>query len=314
MIIKPGSMKKEQLISKVGEILFLAVIAGLIIFFSFGFLPNQEAIKIQDAVKQKLISVKLNSTGKYSGKSMQVTLKNLTGKTQQIQLPAGTVFIADTSAEQNIYMPEDATIVLQPKQSKTTSIEGYCCEPSDRGPKENSPFKLSFTENKDLLALNKVIKGKKLSEDIKQNAVWATINKELSPINEYNDHQSGSSSDPADIVRLRQDMSAELNIPDAWYNTHQNVSMDANRRIVLEPTEISGAITIKINGNTTLKEVIKNEKGEIIDNDMKPYTINKTGNLTYSFNLKVRGWDPGKYYVIVTANSKEVLKQEFAIN
>ncbi|MCX6181048.1 MAG: hypothetical protein NT150_03865 [Bacteroidetes bacterium] len=307
-------MNSEKLINKISKFLLLANITVGIVFISLGFLPNQESVKIQDAVKQKLVTVKLNSTGQHSGKSMQVTLKNLTGKTQHIQFPAGTVFIADTSSEQNIYMPEDAMIVLQAKESKTTTMEGYCCEPNDRSPKEHSTFKLSYTDNKDLLALNKIVKGKKLSEDIKQTAVWATINKELSPINEYNDHESGSSSDPADIARLRQAMSTEMSIPDSWYNTQQNISMDANRRILIEPLEISGAITIKINGNTTLKEVIKNEKGEVIDDDMKPYTINKTGNLTYSFNLKVRGWEVGKYYVVVTANNKEVLKQEFVIN
>jgi hypothetical protein len=315
MITNTKDMEKEEVImSKGAAMIFLLVMSGWIIFFSFGFLSGNEKTSLQDAVKQKLVSLKLVSTGQYHGKSMQVILQNLTNKTQQIQLPAGTVFIADTSNEQNIYMPEDATIVLQPKANKITSIEGYCCEPSDRSPHGTSTFKLGFTDNKDLLTLNTLMKGKKLSEDMKQSAVWAAVNKELSTINEYNDHQSESSSDPTDIVRLRQAMAAEMSIPDVWYNTRQNVSMDANRRIIREPIEISGAITIKINGNTTIKEVIKNEKGEIIDNDMKPYTINKVGGLTYSFNLKVRGWEKGKYYVVVTANAKEILKQEFVIN
>ncbi|MFM7024049.1 MAG: hypothetical protein ACKOXB_13845 [Flavobacteriales bacterium] len=294
--------------------LFSLMGASLIVFIVLAFLPTQEPLKIQDAVQKKVVSLKMESTGQYSGKSMLITLKNLSNKEQRIQFPAGTVFIADTASEQNIYMPADAMIVLKGKESKTTTLEGYCSEPSDRSPKEKATFQLSFTSNQNLLTLNKLIKGKKLSEDMKQTAVWAAVNKDLSTIHSHNETQSGSSDNSAEIAQLRQAMAAEMNIPDVWYNTHNNVTMGPDRRIIMEPVEISGSITIKINGNTVIKEVIKNEAGEIIDNDMKPYTINKVGNLTYSFSMKVRGWEKGKYFVVVTANSKEILKQEFAVN
>jgi hypothetical protein len=44
-----------------------------------------------------------------------------------------------------------------------------------------------------------------------------------------------------------------------------------------------------------------------------PMHFPRKGHYEYEFKLTVRGWEKGKYYVLVKAGEKQLLKQEFEI-
>ncbi len=304
-------METGSVIRRAVDFILLTIVAVLITFLTTSFFTEEE-ISIHDAVNKKLIQIEASSTGSHSGEAIKLLIKNLSNKSCKINIPAGTMFVADINEEQNIFVPNSSVVLLKGNENKNLIVEGYCSESSDQSPAPNSTFKLTFTDNKNLIKLTQLMKDKKLSPSIKQEAVWCAANGDgLSNLNLDNDVQTASNGE--DIRSLREAIASEMNIPNNWYNTQRRTEVNENREIVYTPVEVRGKISIYVNKACDVSQKVMNEKGEVVDNGLTPFHVPRALNMTYEFSLKVSGWEKGKYFVIVNAGEKEILKQEFEI-
>src|SRR6478609_872006 len=130
-------------------ILTLAIVAVFISSYCYMSLP----IELIQAIRDKKISVVVTSTGNYSGKCMELQVENLTNVPYALTIAAGTIFIPEDEGEQTILVPQKNILVLQPSETKLTTVGGYCTELRDRCPRTSSSFTISKTTNQALTNL-----------------------------------------------------------------------------------------------------------------------------------------------------------------
>ena len=96
------------------------------------------------------------------------------------------------------------------------------------------------------------------------------------------------------------------------YSTKRTPEISADRNIVNAAVEINGKIDIKVVKPMQLIGVVKNEVGEVVWK--YPYrTSLPAGDIVFDFNLHVRNWRKGNYYMIYTCEGVELVNQKFTI-
>lgn len=262
------------------------------------------SITIQEGEKQALIKSSVTSKGGHSGDCINLELINSSNKAQNILVPAGTVFIADESSEQNILVTKDIFCQLTGGQKKKINISGYCCEMSDSSPDNGSTFKVSTHSNDKVIQLVNFLKTKNYDEDALQSAVWCVAN----------DASLGSvyCDDEKQTNELRDKICEITGKEKVWYTATQNYSLDEQRRIVREPVEVKGNLTTTIDKPMDVKNEVYNANNELL-HTTPAMKFPRKGKYDYEFFLKVTGWEEGKYYILVKGGNQELMKLDFEI-
>jgi len=281
-------------------ILTLAIVAVFISSYCYMSLP----IELIQAIRDKKISVVVASTGNYSGKCMELEVKNLTNVPYTLTIEAGTIFIPEDEGEQTILVPQKNVIVLLPSEIKPILVGGYCTELKDRCPRTSSTFTISKTTSqplKDLIQCMAPLKS--LDESLIQQSVWCVTDGE-SP--------SNLPMDAINSKTLRAFLFKQSGQTDSWYSTKRTPEIATDRSIVNSAVEITGKIDIKATKPIELVSVVKNEAGDVVWK--YPYrTSLPAGDIVFDFNLKVRNWKKGNYSIIYTCEGVELVNQKFTI-
>ena len=292
---------------KKGKMIFIGMLAGGLISFCFKGDVKQTAVvsmNLQDAEKQLVVKSGITSKGNYSGDCMNLQLKNLKTTPASITIPAGTVFIADNSTEQNILVTQDIICQLKGGESKTVDITGFCCEKNDSAPDEGSTFKTSKHSDEKVIKLAEFLKGKNYDTHTIQDAVWCVANgAPVSNIYAENPEQQ------KELMKFVCDLTGQKEV---WYTSKQDHQMDEQRRIVSSPVEINGMLSCDIDKPVNVSNYVYDSENKLL-HTMGPMLFPRKGHYSYEFKLTVEGWEKGKYYVIVKAGDKQLLKQDFEI-
>jgi len=282
-------------------ILALTILTVLISSYCYTSSPTDLIQAIQD----KKIHVSVASTGNYSGKCIALKVKNLTNAPCTFVIAAGTIFIPGDEGEQTILIPQKNVIVLQPAESKPVMVSGYCTELRDRCPQTSSTFTISKTSSQPLLDLIECMAPlKNLDESLVQQSVWCVTDAE-SPSNLPIDDAINSKT-------LRAFLFKQAGQTDTWYSTKRVPEVAPDHSIVNTAFEVNGKMDIKAIKPMELLSVVKNEAGEVVWK--YPYkTTLPAGDIVFDFNLKVRGWKGGNYFIIYTCEGVELVNQKFTI-
>lgn len=293
---------------KKGKMILFGILTGGLISLCFKMEVKTSTIvsmNLQDAEKNLVVKSGITSKGSYSGDCMNLSLTNLKSTPTSITIPAGTVFIADNSSEQNILVTQDIICQLKGKEIKTVDISGYCCEKSDAAPDEGSTFKTSKHTDEKVLKLADFLKGKNYDPHTIQEAVWCVANG--APVSNI---YSENPTHQKEIMKFVCDLTGQK---ETWYTSKQNHEMNAQRQIVSTPVEVNGMLSCDIDKPVYVSNSIYTGDGKLIYEMGNPMHFPRKGHYEYEFNLTVEGWEKGKYYVLVKAGEKQLLKQEFEI-
>ena len=282
-------------------ILALTCIAILISSYSYQSMP----VELIQAIQDKKISVVVASTGGYSGKCIELEIKNLTNVPISLTIAAGTIFIPQDEGEQTILVPQKNVLALQAAETRSATVGAYCTELTDRCPQKNSTFTISKNANQILTDLIQFITPlKNLDEGLIQQSIWCITNGE-----------NPSNVTGANVVHakaLRDFLFKRTGQVDTWYSTKRIPEITADHSIVNTALEVIGKIDIKAVKPMELIGVVKNEAGEVVWK--YPYrTCLPAGDIVFDFNLKVRGWKSGNYFIIYTCEGVEMVNQKFTI-
>lgn len=283
----------------------LAVIALTLLFIIFSFSDNTYSVQttLHDALKSNTISADAISNGKYSGKSVQLTLKNNTKQSIKLLIPAGTTYAPENDDEQTLIQMEEQLITLAPNGSTNASIGAFCTESNDRCPTESNAFKIGKSSNPKFEKLVNYVKGKNISKTTYQDAVWAV-----------SDNKSVSHIDaelPVD-KEFRKFVASITGQKDTWYTTPQNVSVDEQGNFNHETVLIHGDLSFTCARGAKVYQDIHKGNGEVFFQSNRSMTA-ASGNVHYNFRLSVRGWERGKYYIRIHDGTKELSRYEFEI-
>ncbi|MFT5779276.1 MAG: hypothetical protein ACI837_002233 [Crocinitomicaceae bacterium] len=277
-------MKKLSLLPK---ILFLSCFCFIALSFVVKLEPT--TVELNQAIKSNQITAEIISNGKYSGKSVELSLTNTSKKSLTIKIPAGSAYMPADDGEQTLIQLEEDMIVLKKGETMKRTIAAFCSEASDGCPSSSSAFSLSATTNDKLKQMIAYMKGKKISKKSYQDAVWAVT-----------DGRSISNIQADDKVTkdFRQYVAKLLGKEDTWYTSPQQYSVDPRGNINSETVVISGELKFASDGILAIHEEVYDSEGNIMFSS-PPGTPRKSQNVTMKFRIRVQGWEVGTYTVKV---------------
>lgn len=281
--------------------------AAGICFILLGFQSRKyetKTVSLQEALRQKRITARFVSTGKYAGASITCKLTNLTAAPVRIHMPAGTFFTPEDSGEQSLLLPQEKMITLAPKAATEQVIDGFCTEASDRCPGAGSKFSLAAQTIPKMQELTDFMKAKKYPQQVLQDAIW-TLTDKHAVSNVYADGVAG-------IKELRTKLCQLTGQKETWYNSPQQHTVDASGNIRQETVAINGQLSFTCNKGAKVHEEVHNSAGKVLFK-MKDTAIVYSGNVDFEFKIRVTGWEKGTYTVKVMEGTKVLTTYAFAV-
>lgn len=288
----------------------ISVLACLL-FLVFAFnkkassLFDVETISLEQAIKDKLISITFQSNGSYSGKSLLCKVKNLKAKSFKISVPAGSYFKAPSEDEQNLIVPQEQIFVMNANESKNVLVNGFCCNLSNRAPKKDGNFTLIPSKApKEMPKLLVFLKGKKYEDHTLQDAIWAITNKSSVTNIRGDDEKS--------ITALRKELFAITGQKEDWYQSPQQTTVNEDRSINRETASIMGDLEYEAKKGAKVHTEVHSPEGEV---KMKTddNVLGMSGTLSFHFEVAVKGWKKGKYQVKIIENTKVIKSYDFNV-
>lgn len=291
-------MKKASKIFLVGGL----ALTGLAMKVNHMVIADEAKVNLDVAIKGGLVNTDFSGNGSYSGQCLKMNLTNKSSKNITITVPAGTMFKPSDDGAQNILVPEDQMFVLKPGETKLNLVRGFCCEASDKAPSENMKFTLSSRMDAKMKQLYEAVKGKHYPNGALQEAIWC-VSDGHAVSNVY--------ADGRDLRPLKQALYKITGQKETWYNTPQNHTVDDDGNISHETTSVNGLV--KFSAQKTCK--VHNEIWDGTKLKLKnPNEFNvPKGNVEYDFEIKVKGWEKGTYFVKVFEDEKVIHTQEFKL-
>jgi len=267
--------------------------------------PATENISIDDALRQKLITLKATSNGKFSHESVVLVAQNLSTKNITIAIPPCYSFYPSDEGEQTLITTEEQLIVLNSKAQIKQLIKAYCSESSDTAPTANTSFTFGNTKRQDLQKLMAYTAKNKVSAEALQDAIWA-VSDGHSIANIF--------AETKEDKDLRQYVAETTGRENPWYTSPQNHQLNAARNIVSETVKIEGDLVFSLSENSSIYQEIRNKAGEVKMKGTKTLDLTRSNNIKFHFRIEVTGWEKGEYDVFVmSTKNKLVTKYSFAV-
>lgn len=277
----------------------------LIIFTaSYAIHSNSKTYEALDVhLRQENIEAKAISKGGHTGDCILLSLMNKTFDSLYIRVEPGRRLISEEFETQDILIVKEELICLGPKETKTVTLNGYCCQSSLKSPHKEEEFSIGIMEDKPLVELAEFINFGEYSKGAIQSAIWVISN----------NHKIASvcAGDNENDKKLRRRVAEITEKPDPWYC----IKYEEQDSVVFSDkhTLITGDFSYYIKHYCTIDIVIRNNKSgllTILANDI-PYQM---GHYTYNLEQLIIGWPKGKYELLVIEdNSNYILKKEIEL-
>lgn len=295
--MKPRTSLRKIALLPIGVLLFLLAISAQ------KEPPAEREITLTEGIGDKSLEADIRSIGKHSGRSVKLTVTNLTSKPIKINVPSGTAYCPEDDEEQTLIQLEDDFFVLEPKATKTHFIAAFCSELHDMSPSDGGKFKLSKSTNKKLNEAIAYLKGKNVDKSTFQDAVWAiTDNSSVSSIEAKNPQTQAFRTYLAELTGQK----------DTWYTSIQRHTVTPERRIVREPVIVRGKLEFPSVGTSVIRQEVVDKDG-VVKFAMPEATPKKSAKVTMEFAVKVGGWDPGEYTVRILKDDVELKTYPFTL-
>jgi hypothetical protein len=146
-------------------------------------------ISISEALKNKMIAIKVKSTSGHTGECLSVRMVNLKNSKLNIIIEAGRMFIPADSNVQNLIVVKRENIELAPNQVKTNKITAVCAQKDDASPRQDLTFTTGNFGNNEAKKFAEWLDTKAYYNNSNtQNAMW-TFTDNISPqFSIYSEH------------------------------------------------------------------------------------------------------------------------------
>jgi protein TonB len=128
------------------------------------------AISIEDAAKRGLIKLIIKGKGGYTGKVIELKIKNNTPNNLNLKLEAGRRLDSKDNTQQDILVTQAQEFYVYGNQQKNMNVNGMCCQASNTCPKANSDYLVGKMADSNLV---------KLASFIDQNKYYPTMSRRL---------------------------------------------------------------------------------------------------------------------------------------
>jgi hypothetical protein len=258
-----------------------------------------ESLNLHQAIKQGYLRADAISTGGSSAHCLSLTLKSLHNRSIEVRVTPGTLMTA--SDHQDILITREEVLVLQPHQSMKRDLYGFCTQPSEATPEENTAFKI--TEGSPVWQeLAALLQKENLNASAEQSVVWACTD-------EY----------PLSGVRLARGNRTELTalierergaeIP--FYETDYGDIL--NRPFERELLEVKGAMVHHTNKTGAASLKVYDPEGNMVYDIFEGKQLHSDATYTFRFRIMGTYLPEGEYKMVLTIGTEEARVERIVV-
>jgi hypothetical protein len=193
-------------------------------------------ISLQEALQNKLVSMKAQSLGGHSGYCMEVQLKNLNPDSLEVLLEPGYKLNSVKEVQQDILVIKEAVFVMRKGEEKKQTVYGFCCQNHNLSPSKGAMYNDKAKQDEKLKMLARFLNTTKFPDNIVQQSVWAISDSiETASI--------GETGRDSQLVKLRGMVSAIKGEPVPDYSILQKTYTSPAGRIYMINMAIKGSMS-----------------------------------------------------------------------
>lgn len=248
-------------------------------------------ISVEDAVNKGIASVEFSGKGGYSGECVVLKIKNISDKDTVIRIEPGRRLVSADSSVQDILIIRELLLHLKGGEEQTADIFGFCCQSSNKGPRNKEVFSVGYMADSSWIKLAEFFNLNSYPVDIIQSSVWVMSNNHA--INSVNGADIKDKRKMGKLYKLLSDLKGlEYDFP--WYTL--SYVQDTSVVFSGKPDVLYGEVEYSLPNYSVVDITIRNESGSLIETLVNEQAQQRD-KYTYKFNLRVRDYKPGKYFL-----------------
>lgn len=252
---------------------------------------------LAEALSKKLVALDLRSTGGHQGECLKIICRNLHGQSLRLRVAQGQLLEPADSSQQTLVVAEAREWAVSAKAPAEVLLRTFCTQAGDLSPTSGSTFVLGALAAEHLRQLLQfmVEKGKSESSDA-QNAVWCMTN----------GHPLGSISDP-ELAKFTAELLGKN--PPGYTIKYRSAPPQPGER-----AELGKALVVEGNYRFTLDREEKlslrlyDTDGQLVK-VLRKDQLMRAGEYRSGLHLEVYNLQPGRYFVRLEKQNKELVKE-----
>ncbi len=134
-------------------------------------------INLSEAIEKKMVTTEgVNINGNYMGKTMSLSVTNISKETLVIKVDNGVVFKPEDPINQPMVIAGEPTLVIQPTKKNSVDVYTFCGNAPRHCPAKEHKYTYGYKASDTLIKVLQFIKTNSLYDDLGQSAVWAITN------------------------------------------------------------------------------------------------------------------------------------------
>ncbi len=292
---------------------FIPLLLVFILFLSFMAVvpfPKTETKKylsIEEAMKNKIVSVHFTGKGGYSGECVELNIQSLIDHDTLIRIEPGRRLVSDDTLLQDILIVKEIQLLLAAREKKQFNIFGFCCEATNHAPYGGAKFSVGYMADSAFIKLAMFLSASNLPLDVMQSAVWVLSNNHA--LNSINNENESDRPKMKELYQLIAGMKG-LEIKFPWYTLKYKA--DTATLFSNIPVKLFGEIEYNLSDPAHVDLVVRDSRNNFVANLFvnRPHNPN---TYTYRFSLDVAKYPKGKYYVILYVDNQMRVRKEFEL-
>jgi len=281
------------------------IIISLIIFEMAALVKSNIAsnISIAEAIKNKLITVKVKSNSGLGAACLNLKITNLKNRKLNIDLEAGRMFIPTDSNVQNLILVKHEIYELKPNQTLSKNLHALCAQKHDNSPSKDLIFKLgNFAIGQPKKFAVWVDEKEYFKNDNVQNAMWIFTDNTEPSFNIYNEKDRELLAFVAKAKNWNYDKLLAKFIRTENPNPEEFVSNKI----------FSSTLTFNVSEPRTLRIVLCDKNNNVVQECLKNEVLSIGTNVKH-IDITNNNFDPGKYYLKIYVDDRMIRRREILI-
>lgn len=262
------------------------------------------SINLNDAIIQKLVVVQTKGLGGHQGEVIQLDIKNITGKSINIEISPGLFLLPVDSSEQRMMIAQEIPFALASYSTKSLKVNAFCTQLHKSSPSTNALFKIGIMATGNLLELSKIISKNKFFSDAAQAAIWCITDK--------CDLYTIVSNNSQEFTLLRQFVSKATGQPlDMQLTKNTEVSNQPKRLHIEQVVKDTIRFSNREDGKSSL--ILYDAQGKELLVFFRDRPMKKGSNVRYSYSLTYVDLVEGDYFIRLRKDEVIVYEKKFVI-
>lgn len=263
-------------------------------------------ISISEALKNKMIAIKVKSTSGHTGECLSLRLVNLKNSKLNIIVEAGRMFIPADSNVQNLIVVKRENIELAPNQVKTNKITAVCAQKEDAGPRQDLVFTAGNFGNNEAKKFAEWLDTKAYYNNSNtQNAMWMFTDN-IAP--EFTINSERDKEMLAYVATVKNLNYEKLLKKFTSFNSSNNHTAPAKNKFTFTST-----LKFTLSNPQVLKVVLCDKNHTVVKQCLAGDTL-AVGPNSKRIEITNDDLENGKYYLKVFIDGKMITRREIIIN